>query len=182
MYRRVWLIAALVLPLSTMAAPSTQVIALRQQVAALQLDHALNLTQQQAQALLPVLQTAKGQIQAFQAQRTASEPALVAALTQAVSDLQATGTISDATVQAVNAARTSPGTLRDNIRALRQQARQILTPDQLQALKTAQLGIPRNATADSREGGLGPRFGRRFRLMHTVLSDAFISLVQARAG
>ncbi len=182
MYRRPLLLASLLLPLSAMAAPSSEVRTLQQQIAALQIDHALNLTQQQAQALLPLLQNAKGQIQAFQARRTAAEPALVAALTQVVSDVKTTGAISDASAQAVNAARPSPGALRDDMRSVWQQVRQILTPEQLQALKSTQLGVPRTGTSTAQQGGPGPRFGRRFRLVHTVLSDAFISLVQARAG
>lgn len=176
-------LASFLLPVAAIAAPpNSQVMALQQQIAAIQIDHALNLTQQQAQALLPILQNAKAQVQSFQAQRTASEPALVAALTQAVSDLQTGGTISGATAQAVNAARTSPATLRDSMRPVWQQAKQILAPEQLQALRNTQLGVPRTGTANAQEGGPVHRFGRRFRLMHTLLSDAFISLVQARAG
>ena len=76
--------ACLLVPAGTLAAPTDQVRALRQQVAALQLDHALNLTQQQAQALLPLLQDLQGKVAALKAQRAAAEPALVAALTQAV--------------------------------------------------------------------------------------------------
>jgi Tfp pilus assembly protein PilX len=175
MRRTLWIFAAAMLPLTTLAAPNVQVLALHQQVAALQLDHALNLTQQQAQALLPLLQNAKAKLQA---QRSATEPALVTALAQAVSDLKATGTVSDATAQAYDAARVPPGALRQDMRSLWQQARQILTPDQLQALKTAQLGIPRSGSPSGRRHG----FARRFRLMHTALSDPFIAAVQARAA
>jgi hypothetical protein len=165
-----------------MAAPASDVQALRQQVAALQLDHALNLSSQQAQALLPLLQEAKAQVQSLKAQRVAAQPALETALAQAVTDLKTSGSVSAATTQAVNAARPANGAMRDSLRALFEQARQVLTPDQQQALRTAPLGIPQSATASVQPAGGHPGSGRRFRAMHVVLSDAFISLVQARAG
>ncbi len=176
-----WLLVSVLVPLSARAAPG-DVRALRQQVAALQLDHALALTPQQAQALLPLLQNAKAEIQAARARRQAAEPALVAALGQAISDLKATGTVSEATAQAVNAASPAPGTLRGDLRSTWQQARQILTPDQLQALRTVNLGIAPVASSDGTPRPGHPGFARRFRLARVVLSDAFVSLVQARAG
>ncbi len=182
MHRRTWLLVFLTLPASVIAEPGGDVRALRQQVAALQIDHALNLTQQQARALLPLLQKAQAQVQDLEARRQAAQPALTAALTQAVSDLRATGTVSPAAVDAVNAARPVRGTLRSELRSVWQEARQILTPEQLQALKATRLGVPPPATASSSSDGARAGFGRRFRLMHAVLSDAFISLVQARAG
>jgi hypothetical protein len=186
MRRILLLLMMAVLPATVLAAASPEpqnpkLRSLREQVAALQLDHALNLSQQQARALLPVLQAAKAQIQAFQGQRAAAEPALTSALTQAVADLKATGAISPATAQAVNAARPSPQALRDGLRQTWQQARQVLTADQLTALRGAQLGVPRDdAAAGAPTGHHG--FARRFRVAHLVLSDAFIALAQARAG
>ncbi len=184
---RLVVLACALVPAGALAAPSGQVQALRQQVAALQLDHALNLTQAQAQALLPLLQDTKGKVAALKTQRASAEPALVAALTQAVADLKANGTVSDSTVAAVQAARrSSPGTIRQDMASFWQQAKQVLTADQLQALKTVKLGIGRpaaaNASAGSKRGDGHQRFGRHFRVMHTVLSDDFVSLVQARAG
>ncbi len=181
MRTKLMILAGVMLPLTAMAAPDPQLLALRQQVAALQLDHALALTQQQAQALLPLLQDAKAQATAMRNQRAASEPALATALAQAVADLKSTGTVSDSTAQAVNAARGTPGTLRQNLRSLWQQARQILTPDQLQALKTVRLGIagPASSAAGPRPSHRG---FMRFRLAHVALSDAFIALVQARGA
>ena len=173
MARWVVLVVASAIPLFAFAAPDPQLMALRQQVAALQVDHALNLTQQQAQALLPLLQNAKAQVQAFQAQRRAAQPSLVAALTQAVTDLKSSGSISTATTAAVNAARPTPSTTGAGLRSW-QQAKQVLTTEQLQALSTVQLGVPRDGSTPS------PK--RRFRMMHVLVSDSFISLVQARAG
>ena len=149
------------------------------------LDHALNLTQQQAQALLPEIQNAKVKVEAFKSQMAASEPARVAALTQAVADLKATGTVSDSTVEAIQAARPgSAGTLRQDMKSFWQQAKQVLTADQIQELKTVKLGVgqPSSSMAanTSERGGHKP-FARRF-VMRTLLSDDFVSLVQARAG
>jgi len=181
MFRKVWMVASIIVPFGALAAPNSQLAQLRQQVAALQVDHALNLTQPQAQSLLPLLQNAQTQIQAFKAQRAAAEPALATALTQAVTDLQATGTISATTAQAVNAARPSFASLRAELKSTWQQARQILTADQLQALKNVSLGVPPPASATP-ENPRRAGFAHRFRVMHTILSSAFISLVQARAG
>jgi len=177
--RLVILAVAAFIPALTFAASTNQIRPLQQQIAALQLDHALNLTQQQAQALLPLLQSAKTQLQALKTQWTSSEPALVAALTQAVSDLKANGTISVSTVQAVQAARTgTPGVFRQDIKSFWQQAKQVFNASQLQALKTAPLGVVQPVASGSGH----KHFARRFRVMRTLLSDTFLSLTQARAG
>ncbi len=172
-------ILTLTLPLAAWAAPDPQVMTLEQQVTALQVDHALALTQQQAQALLPLLQSGRTELQALQAQRQATQPALAAALTQAVSDLQSTGAISPTTSQALSAARPQPPPGGSGLRSIWQQARQILTPAQQQALATAQLGAPDRVPGD-KEGWRSSR--KPFRMMHVFLSDPFLALVQSRAG
>ena len=184
--RMVILICALV-PQVALAAPTNPVRALRQEVAALQLDHALNLSQSQAQALLPLLQGVRTQIEALKAQRASSEPATVAALTQAVADLKANGTVSASTTQALQAVRGgTPGAFRQDVKAFWRQAKPVFTADQLQALRTTKLGVgqPTASASDGTSGGsqAGKHFHRRFRVMHTLLSQAFLSLVQARAG
>ena len=182
MFRKMSTLVTLLLPLGAMAAPDSELSALRQQVVALQIDHAINLSQQQAKALLPLLESAKSEVEAYKASFAAAQPALTAALTQAVADLKASGQVSGATVQAVQQARPAPGTLHADLRSDWQQARQILTPDQIQALKATTLGIPPAASSTAQPGSRHGHFARRFRLMHAVLSDAFIALVQARAG
>ncbi len=181
---KVVLVACLVAPVAGLAAPDDQVHALRRDIAALQLDHALNLTPQQAQALLPLLQGARATVQERKAQWAASQPALVAALTQAVADLKANGTVSDATRQAVVSARGgSPGAPRRDMASFWQGAKQILTAEQLQALEPAPLGFrPAASAGDAGWGARGHHQGARFRLMHTLVSDSFVALVQARAG
>jgi len=176
-------LACALVPAAAMAAPDAQVLALRQQIAALQLDHALSLTGQQAQALLPQLQSAKAEVEAVKSQMAASQPARVAALTQAVADLKATGAVSATTVEQLQAARpASLGTIRQQMKTFWQEAKQVFTADQLKALQTVHFGV--GAPSPSATGtGQGPRRHlKRFRVMRTLLSDDFIALVQARAG
>ncbi len=181
---RMMLFALMLLPAGALAAPTDQVRALRQEVAALQLDHALNLTQPQAQALLPLLRDAKSKVEALKVQREASQPAVAAALAQAVADLKATGTVSEATALAMKAARGGAfGALHQDMASFWQGARQVLTPEQIQALRSARLGIRPAAPAAGVTRAGGDRHpGRRFRVMHALLSDPFVALVQARAG
>ncbi|HET6436435.1 MAG TPA: hypothetical protein VFG59_00135 [Anaeromyxobacter sp.] len=183
---RILMLACVLAPAAALAAPTSQVQALRLQIAALQLDHALNLTQQQAQSLLPPIQDAKAKVAAFRSQLTSSEPARVAALTQAVADLKSTGTVAESTVQALQAARPGAGaTLRQDMKSFWQQAKQVLTSSQIQALRTTQLGIGQpvpGTTGDTAGHGRFRHFARRFFLMRTLLSDDFVSLLQARAG
>jgi hypothetical protein len=180
------IVALALVPMSALAAPSSQVQALRQEVAALQLDHTLNLSQQQAQALLPILQDASTQLAAMKAQRSAAEPAVVAALSQAVADLKANGAISDATITALKTARGgSTGTYRQAMVAFWKQARAVLTADQVQALRSAKPGLRQPAQAADAGGGRAHRVRRpmgRLPITRTLLSDSFIPLVQARAG
>jgi hypothetical protein len=181
---RVAVITLALIPAIALAAPTSQVRALRQQVAALQLDHALNLSPQQAQALLPTLEGMKATLQAKRSAWEASEPARVAALTQAVADLKAGGAISGSTVEALEAARpAAAGGLRKDVKAFFAEARNVLTKDQLQSLRTVKLGVGQAEGGEARgataRGGAGHR---HLKVMHSLLSDDFISLVQARAG
>ncbi len=190
MSTRIALALCLLAPAATLAAPSAEVKALREEVAALQLDHALNLTQQQARALLPILQAARARVQAMQAQREAAQPAIAAALAQAVADLKATGVVAPTTVEALRAAGGGPGTLRQDLKGFLQQARALLTPEQLASLRTARLGAGMPPAPEGPAGMMAGREGRpgrmgglrRLAMLHTVVSDPFLSLVQARAG
>jgi Spy/CpxP family protein refolding chaperone len=181
---------ALLPAFAALAAAPTDVRALRQEIAALELDHALQLSATQAKALLPVLQTASAQIQAFKAQRQAANPALVAALTQARDELRATGTVSDATRQAVKAARgDSFAGAHEQMQSLRQQIHAILTPEQIQALRTAHLGVggpgaapDAGPMAEPHRGHGGHGFMKQMAVLHTLTSAPFLALVQARAG
>lgn len=186
MRSRAVILACALFPAAALGVPTDQVQVLRQEVAALQIDHTLNLTQQQAKTLLPILQEAQGRVQAIKAQRAATQPAVVAALTQAVADLKATGTVSPSTVQAMQAARGgSHGAARQDLKALFEQAKQVLTPAQVEALKSAKIGVLAMAPNTGpnpawRKEGRYP--GARFFMVRALLSDSFVALVQARAG
>jgi hypothetical protein len=185
-FPRTTVLACAMAPALALAAPTDHVHALRLEVAALQLDHALQLTPEQARTLLPLLRDAQGRMQALQAQRAAAIPAVEAALAQAVADLRASGTVAPSTVAAMQAARgTSARPERQELKALLAQARQVLTPAQVEAFKSTKLGI--QAFAPTAGPALawqadGHRPGRRFFLVQAVLSEPFLALVQARAG
>jgi hypothetical protein len=176
--------------------PSPEVAALRSEIAALQVDRALALTPDQARALLPVLRQAASQVQAFRARIESPDPALVAALTRARDELRAGGAISEGTQKAIRDARQSVMAAgRGEGQVLRKQALAILTPAQLQALKTVRLGVgpgfpggPGGPGGQDGPGehegspGAGPaRGGRRLVMLGVLTSDAFLSLVESRA-
>jgi hypothetical protein len=170
---RILALACALVPAAALAAPSGPILSLRREIAALQLDRALDLTQPQAQALLPQLRDAQAKVAAWKSQQATTEPARAAALQQAVADLKANGAVSDSTRQALEAARAGAGAPpRDELRSIWQQARQVLTPDQLQALRTAKLGVgpgPSSAASARPMGAAGHgRFGRRHVLVRTV--------------
>ena len=186
------LAALLVLAASPAAArpvtPSPEVRALREEIAALQVDRALALTPEQARALLPVLRQAAAQVQAFRARVESPDPALVAALTRARDELRAGGTVSEGTQAAIrDAGRAGMAGKRGEGPALRKQALAILTPAQLEALKSVRLGVGPGFRGGEGPGegspGAGPMRGggRRLLMLGVLTSDAFLSLVEARA-
>ncbi len=170
--------------------PSPEVAALREEIAALQVDRALALTPDQARALLPVLQQAAAQVQAMRARAEAARPALVAALTKARDELRAGGTITPETEQAIRQARGAAWQgARGEGQAIRKQVLAILTPAQLKALESVRLGAgpgPGQPGAGpqgepGQAAGKGRGFLRRLVLVGVLTSDPFLSLVSARA-
>jgi len=183
------ILAGLLVPTATLAAPADPLRDLRMEVAALQIDHALELTPQQAQAMLPILREARARADALKARREAALPAVEAALRQAIADLKASGTVSPATVQAMKAARgAAAGAARDEFKSFFQQTRAILTPAQAKAMKTLELGIavdptdPPDGAPGAGQAEAGPRPGMRFLKLVAVISEPFLALVQARAA
>lgn len=172
--------------------PSPEVAALREEIAALQVDRALALTPEQARVLLPVLQQAAAQVQAMRARAEAAQPALVAALTKARDELRAGGAITPETEQAIRQARGAAWQGgRGEGQAIRKQVLAILTPAQLKALESVRLGagpgrgpgLP-GAGPQGEPGqaaGKGRGFLRRLVLVGVLTSDPFLSLVSARA-
>jgi hypothetical protein len=164
------------------AAPDPTILALRQEIAALRIDHALNLTRDQAVALLPILRDAASQAKARRDAFERAKPALVAALTQARDELRSSGSISDSTRQALSAAR---GSWKGDAPRLRTQLGQILTPDQLAALRAMRPGAAQAQPGDGATGGRARgRHGlaRRFLAYRALTSEPFLALVQSRAG
>jgi hypothetical protein len=175
---RMMVMTLALLPVSAFATPAGDVRAIRQEIAALQIDRAMNLSQNQARALLPVLQ---GAATDADTRLSASRATLVAALTQARDELRAGGAVTDATHQALAAAQKEGWSgMRQQGQALRQQVMQILTPEQVQALRQAQLGI--GPAAGGPVKGKAHGAGRRLLFMGTFTSDAFLALLQARAA
>jgi len=152
--------------------PPEEIVALRTEVAALELDRALALTPDQARTLLPLLQKGAADAKALRARMETADPALVSALTRARDELRAGSPVSESTRQAIAAARRAEfGGARGEFQALRKQAMAVLTPAQVEAMKTD--GSP------GRGRGHGP--GRRMVMARVVTSDAFLALVQGRA-
>jgi hypothetical protein len=183
--RTVLAVLLLVTALPVLARPVTpppEVVALRTEIAALELDRALALTPEQARALLPLLQQGAAEAKAFRARIETADPALVAALTRARDELRAGGPVSASTRDAVVAARRAEfGAARAGFQVLRKQAMAILTPAQVEALRTVRLGVgpqpPEGAPVGDRAHGPG----RRLIMAGVLTSDAFLGLVQGRA-
>ena len=182
------LLLALALPASAQPfTPPAEVVALRTEVAALELDRALALTPEQARALLPLLQKGAADAKAIRTRMETADPALVAALTRARDELRAGSAVSEASRQAIAAARQGEvGATRGEFQALRKQALAILTPAQVESMKTVRLGAgPMGAGPGMPDGAPGRGRGhspwRRMVMARVVTSDAFLALVQARA-
>ena len=185
-------LAALVLVAAPVAfaGPDHEVRALHEEIAALKLDHALNLTRDQARAMLPLLRARVADMEQMHQAREQARPALVAALTQARDELKANGVVSDQTEKALQAAHGSDfAQMREKGMQFHQQAKQILTPQQLEAVKALKLGPGHPmGGAPMGEGGFGgasegqphPMMKGMF-LHHLATSPAFLALVEARA-
>lgn len=208
--RRIAFVLPLLLSAFAFASPHDEVASLRQEIAALKLDRALNLSAQQARTLLPLLKQQAVTVQQMKAQREQSKPALVAALTKARDELRATGQVSAATQDSIRQAR-GGGMMAGHgqFKQFREQVKQILSPQQLEAVKSVRLEaveMPAGmrggmARAPEMEGGFGGGWGEPERgaaaegaglggrghfmkgmfLHHVATSDAFIALVEARA-
>ena len=182
------LAALLLLSASTASArpfaPNPEVAALREEIAALQVDHALDLTQAQARALLPLLQQAATQVEAARARMEGPNPALVAALTQARDELRAGGSVSASTQKAIrDARRAAMPAGRGEAQAIRKQALAILTSAQVRALQSVKLGAGtgRGGPDADRGAGMGRGGGmRRLVMLGVLTSPRFLSLLEAR--
>jgi hypothetical protein len=152
---------------------------LRREIAAAKLDRQLDLSRDQARAMLPVLKEAvqlKGQMRAEHERR---RPEIARALSSVRDDYLRVGQVSDADRKGLQEAR-GDSALKDTkeqMRGLRQRIRGMLTPDQKARL--------REFDASPLDGGRrhfqDERGERRARPMKTLLSAEFAGLVEGRA-
>ncbi len=164
-------------------APRIPIRALCDEIAALELDLALNLSRQQAGALLPLLEDSRAKVEAMKAQRAAASPALAEALTRAMDDLVMNGTASGATREALSLAMARFPRVDEHLfDSFWQEASRGLTASQLHRLKTPEAGTLLTGRPDD----LPYRSFHREHLgdsptMHTLISDPFLFLVRRRA-
>jgi hypothetical protein len=172
----------LFLPALALASPpKDEVMALHQEIAALKLDRALNLTQAQARALLPLLRERAAAFEQMKAQREQNRPAMIAALTRARDELRSTGAISSQTEELLRQTRGEPP--HAQMKQFREKVMQVLTPEQLEAAKNLRLEA---LAARPEPGGFGGReheehFGKMGLLHHVAFSETFVGLVESRA-
>ena len=154
------------------------------EVGAIRIDHALNLSTDQARSLLPIIQSAAAVVQRLRGQREVATPALVEALTRARRELKAAGAVSDATRQQLQAAHgQAMDRARQQLDGLRQQMVATLSPDQDQALRSTSRGSGPAGRVSSSVGEDVHRGGpfREHALLRSLISDTFLALLWARA-
>jgi len=207
---RLALFLAMLAPVGALAAappspvscgPAPELEKLHREIAAAKLDKVLDLSRDQARALLPVVREAALLREELQADRQRHLPALVQALTAVRDDIRRSGVVSDASRKALREAL-GAGTrqkVREKIDALRAKARDALTAEQqehlkqfdprpIEELEDEQLqgrppgphGPHGSKGGVEREAGHGPHRGRRAALM-VAASPEFVALVEARA-
>jgi len=168
-------LASLLAASVVLAQPDPQIQSLHQEIAALELDHALNLTPAQARTLLPLLRERAAAQKQHAAQRETQKGALVAALTKKRDELRATGTVSPQTAEALR--QFHAGMAPQEGKAFREQLHATLTPEQREAVKNLK-GPGGRGDQEGEHGGKGRGMFMRHRAM---TSDAFVALVEARA-
>jgi hypothetical protein len=171
-----------------------EIMKLHEEIAALKLDHALNLTRDQARTLLPMLKERQAAQEQKRLAHEQAKPAMIATLTKARDELKATGTVSDGTQKALDAAHGQAfAQMREDGQRFHQQVKALLTPQQIDAVKALRFGPGPGAFEHA---GMGPAGGfgggeegahpmqkmmKGMVLHHMATSPAFIALVEARA-
>jgi hypothetical protein len=187
-----------------------QLVTLHREIAAAKLDKVLNLSRDQAKALVPVIQDAVAFMEQVKAEHEKRAPALAKALTQVRDDVRRDGVASAASSKALKDARGEANmeSVRLKLKSLRDKAREILTPEQRERLaqfdprplggmegpgegEPPPAGEPDEAAGPGAPGhhrmgheGKGPRHDHRgigHELVRVVSSQEFLSLLQARA-
>jgi len=198
---RLALMVALLFSVAAQAAPATpsgpeaEVHKLRQEIAAAKLDRTLDLNRDQARTLLPLLKEAAQLRDQLKAGHDKRLPELTRALTLVRDDLRKTGVVSDASQKALQEARGGAATkeLREKLRALHKQAKQVLTADQVSRLKDfdpspipgEDMGFGGDAEKAEKGGrghhGHGGHGGGMHKVIKLVTGPEFIALVEVRA-
>ena len=191
------LLAALLIPSAALAAPpkttgpDAELHKLRAEIAAAKLDQLLNLTKDQAKALLPVLKEGLQVREQLKAEHERRHPEIVKALTAVRDDILKNGAVSEANRKGLQDARgdTALKDAREKAKSLHQKARDILTPEQRERMREFD---PRPLGGEGREGfggdemegrgghhkGMGPKFHK---VLKVASSAEFVALVEARA-
>ncbi|MGI5863688.1 MAG: Spy/CpxP family protein refolding chaperone [Myxococcales bacterium] len=169
----------------------------RHEIAAARLDKLLDLSPEQARALVPLIREAQQLKEKVRAEHDRRRPAITKALIQVRDDIRRDGVASEASAKALKEARAGLGTdkTRERMRELRDRVASILTPEQKQRLRQfdprplAGLGRDGSAREGSDELGsgrsrrhkrMGGKKGKRGPLM-VVLSPEFLVLAESRA-
>lgn len=127
----------------------SEVLALRQEIAAIKLDKLLDLTAAQASAILPLARQAQERKKVLDDEMKRREPALIAAMTAARDDLKRDGVVSEATAKKLRKARGKKDfrAIHEEFELMRAQVDAILTDAQREAFATFD---PRPLSSDDR--------------------------------
>ena len=119
-------------------APSSEVLALRQEIAAIKLDLALALSAEQARAIHAIALQAQARKDAIEAEKESRESLLIAAMTAARDDLKRDGKVSEATAQKLLQARGKSDfrAIHEEFESMRAQVDAILTDAQRETFAT----------------------------------------------
>lgn len=116
----------------------SEVLALRQEIAAIKLDMLLDLTAEQAKAIHPLAKKAQARKSAIDGEKKKREPAFIAAMVDARDDLKRDGKVSEATAQKLREAKGQVDfrAIHEEFEAMRVQVEAILTDEQKAAFAT----------------------------------------------
>lgn len=116
----------------------SEVLALRQEIAAIKLDLALSLSAEQARAIHAIALQAQARKDAIEAEKKSREPLLIAAMTAARDDLKRDGKVSEATAQKLREARGKSDfrSIHEEFESMRAQVDALLTDEQREAFAT----------------------------------------------
>ncbi len=116
----------------------SEVLSLRQEIAAIKLDLLLELSAEQARAIYPLAKQAQARKDAIDGERKARKPLFIAAMTAARDDLKRDGKVSEATALKLREARGQVDfrAIHEEFEALRAQVDAILTDEQKAAFAT----------------------------------------------